>query len=487
MNSIYPFGKAPLVILILAILSGAFLLVLDIKHGKEPVPDLVLATQARNHKPAYDKAIAEFEAMKAKEGKNVKIKLQLVQKEALQSRLQSALQTGSPAPDLVELLEGTIGFFTRGPIENVGFVDLTDRLKEEGLYDKFVESRYGLWSSRGHIFGLPHDVHPVGLCYRRSVIEKLGIDVTKLKTWDDFVKMGEKVSKVKGSDGNRLHFPLEMQTSNTVALGILAFQRGTGYFDKMGNVTIDSKEWLETVIWFVHQVSEKNPNRVGYDPGEGQNLYAALQDGLVLFFFTPDWRTASFQQDIPQLKGDLGLIPLPAWEPGGCRTSTWGGTGLAITKQSKNQELAWEFAKFLYCKKEDLAARFSDTNLLPPFKDAWTLPEFKQKSEFYGGQSIGEFFIDIADETPANNASPYTKLATDRTLDAVQTALHFYDENYGKMPTEQLEAELRTLTEKLLKEKADYVRAAIKRNVFLSADAEAAAASVPEQKGDDAK
>lgn len=458
MHSLYPYGKAPLIILIIALITGAILVGLRIQQSREREPDLTLATQAKNHEPAYRKAIAEFEELHP----GVKIQLQICQKEAIQDRLQSALQTGSQAPDMVELLEGTIGFFTRGRLENVGFVDLTDRLKEEGLYDQFVQSRFALWSSRGHIFALPHDVHPVGLCYHRDIIAKLGIDVTKLKTWDDFIAMGKEVAKVKDADGQRTNYPLEMQINNNTALQILSAQRGADCFDAQGNVTMDSEEMFETIIWYAHQTV--GPERIGYDPGDGQNLYRALQDGLVLFFFTPDWRTASFQQDLPNLKGKLGLIPMPVWEEGGLTSSTWGGTGLAITKQCKNQELAWEFAKFLYCKKEDLARRFSDTNILPPFKDAWTAEEFKAPSEFYGGQSLGQFFIGIADGTPPRNASPYTTLANDRILDVLLFARDYVERH----PDD--EEGLRRETKRVLKEKADYVREKAARNVFLAED-----------------
>lgn len=457
MRITYPYGKAPLVILIFALLSGAVLLGVKIVQSQKRTPDLVLVTQARNHEKAYLEAIKEFE----EQNPGVKIGLQIVQKEAIQSRLQSALQTESPAPDMVELLEGTIGFFTRGLIKNVGFVDITDRLKEEGLYDKIVKSRFSLWQSRGHIFALPHDVHPVGLCYCRDTVEKLGIDVEKLKTWDDFVAMGKEIAKIKDANGIRKHYPLEMQINNTTALIILSIQNGAQLFDEQGNVTMDSPKMLETVVWYAKQTT--GDDRIGYDPGDGQNLYRALQDGLVLFFFTPDWRSCSFQQDLPAEKGNLGLIPLPVWEEGGRNSSTWGGTGLAITKQCKNQDLAWKFAKFLYCKSDDLARRFTSTNILPPFKEAWTAPEFKEKNEFYGGQSIGEFYISIADNTPPKHASPYSTQAENRILDVLSFA-----RAYREAHPDDDEGLVRE-TEKLLKEKADYIRQLIARNKFLAA------------------
>ena len=112
-------------------------------------------------------------------------------------------------------------------------------------------------------------------------------------------------------------------------------------------------------------------------------------DGLVLFQWTPDWRSWVFEDEVPSLKGKMALMPLPAWKPGGRRTSVWGGTGLMIMKATKNPELAWELAKFLYFDTPELGKRFQATNILPVLKDAWNLPEFDRPNPYWSNQPIG--------------------------------------------------------------------------------------------------
>ena len=303
MRNIYPFGKAPFVILIIAIVSGIVFLWMRLGEKKDR-PDLILAIQAEIHVKPYQKAIDQFN----KEN-NCNIVLQRVQKEVLMSRLQSAMQTGCDVPDLVEMLEGTIGYFTRGPLENVGFVDLTERLKEDGFMDsaKMVQTRYALWSSRGHIFALPHDVHPSCLCYRVDLIKELGIDVTKLKTWDDFVKKGREIT-VPGK-----RYMIDMSDNNMVSLIILLTQRGFDLFDADGRVAFDKPEVAELIAWFVRQTTPNTKTRIAFPAGDGQNFYQAMNEGLDLFFFTPDWRTAQFMLDNPRQKGNLALMPMPIW------------------------------------------------------------------------------------------------------------------------------------------------------------------------------
>jgi arabinosaccharide transport system substrate-binding protein len=447
----YPYGKAALLILLLAIGTGVVHVALSMR-GKAEKPDLVMAIFAPNHEEAYRAVLGDFE-----EQHGVRVQLQLVSQRALQSRLQSALLTGADVPDVVELLGGSMGYFSRGPLEDVGFVDLTDRLHEEGLFTRMVESRYSLWSSRGRIFAMPHDVHPVSLCYRRDLIAELGIDVDALKTWGDFVAMGQRVVQDLDGDGNPDRYALDTPLSSDWAIQILLLQRGGQLFDAQGRVAFDSDVMAETIEWYVRQTA--GAARIGYEAGWGQSLAKAMNDGLVLFFFCPDWRTRQFEMDLPHLKGKLALMPLPAWELGGRRTSTWGGTGLAITKASKRPDLAWELAKFLYLSEHDLNERFRATNIVPPLKDAWNMPAFDEPREFFGGQAIGRLFADLAPETPPSYVSPYSKLAQTKITEVYLGAADYYGRSGGE--------ELKTYISQALKTRAAYVRKVIARNAFL--------------------
>jgi len=155
-------------------------------------------------------------------------------------------------------------------------------------------------------------------------------------------------------------------------------------------------------------------------------------------------------------------MPLPAWEPGGRRTSSWGGTGLAITKASKQPELAWKLAKFLYLKEEDLGKRFRGMNIVPPLKKAWDMPAFDEPREFYGGQAIGRLFAELALRTPPSYVSPYSRLAETKVSDVYIRAVAHYRKNGD----DGLEA----FIQEALVEAADYVRTVLGRNVFLSND-----------------
>lgn len=414
----FPYGRAPFWLLVLAVASTALVVVTQRRVAAER-PDLVMAVFAPPQFEAYQKALPAFERQHG-----VDVSIQLVTQRALETRLQKAMLAGTDVPDLVELLEGGLAFFTQGPLKDVGFLDLTERVERERLRERMVESRFSLWSSRGRVFALPHDVHPVMLLYRADLVEALGIDVERLETWEDFAAAGRTVTRDGDGDGVIDRYMIDMPASGAFALTILLLQRGVGTFDERGQIAFNTPITVDTIVWYVRQYY--GPHRIAYEAGWGQSLMKALSDGLVLFMFAPDWRSYTTELDLPNLKGKLKLMPLPAWEKGGRRTSVWGGSGLAISRRCARPELAWELAKHLYLDPAELGARFADTNILPPLKDAWDLPEFQRPDPYYSGQPIGALYAALAPSTPPVWATPYKRVAEGKLSEVFLRAAEYY-------------------------------------------------------------
>jgi arabinosaccharide transport system substrate-binding protein len=461
----FPYGKAPLAILCLMLISGAILFAVNVTESVQRKPDLMMVTFAKEHADAYKPAIAKFER-----DNNVKIQIQVVDKNVVNSRLQAAFQAGADVPDMVEILTGTMGTFTRGPLDDVGFLDLTERVKEAHLDQRLVQSRFRIWSSRGHIFALPHDVHPTGLIYLRDRVEELGIDVNKLTTWDEFTRIGREITRDLDGDGVPDRYMIDLPPDGSDALRLLLLQRGVGLFNEKEEVTFDDERSVDVVCWYVRQIQGKN--RISVTCGWGQTLSRAMIDGRCLFYMCPDWRTMQIQADIPSLAGKLAVMPLPAWEKGGIRTSTWGGTGLAITKQCKNPDLAWKLAMYLYYDADQLGPRFAATNILPPLKEAWSRPEFDQPKPFFSNQKLGRIYSALAPDVPAEVVTAHTSSTTAKLSEAFTNTSLYYQE-HG-------EDGLRDFARSELKRCADRAREIVRRNRFLN---EPPAASRTESSG----
>ena len=450
----FPYGKAPFWLLMFALAS--FVGLVSTRYGKaQQKPDLVLALSAPNHVAAYRIVEEEFEK---KHGVNVA--LQLVNARALTTRLQNAMLAGTEVPDLAELPADAMRYFGRGPLKDIGFVDLTDRLASEGYRERLVEARLSLWTTRGRVFALPHDVHPIMLAYRADVVESLGIDVETLKTWDDFVAAGQRVTKDLDGDGTTDRFMIDLPSGGGHGFSIVMLQRGIGLFDEKMNITFNQPLMVDTLLWYVHQ--NYGPNRIAYDCGWGQPLAKAMADGFVLFYLTPDWRAHLFEMESPKVGGTMKLMPLPAWQPGGRRTSVWGGSGLAITKGGRNPDLAWQFAKELYFKRSEFGKRFLETSIIPALKDAWDLPEFSQASPYYSGQRVGSLYASLAGEVPPLWMNPYTIIAENKINEVILRVVEQFKQNGDTGLAEFAQSELDGAEA--------YMKRQMARNVFAQQD-----------------
>ncbi len=443
----FPFGKAALALFAFALASGAYLFATP---PPKTAANLTMWTFAKPHYEAYLKALPEFE--KAHPG--TKVDIQLVANTGLAQRLQSAFQADLDVPDMCEIEISSAGTFFRGPLNHIGFADITDRVNKDGLLDKMVAARFTPYTSRGRIFGLPHDVHPVMLAYNREIMEKEGVDVSKIVTWDDFIKVGQKLTIPDK------RYMIEMSDGGSDQIEVALFQRGGGYFDANGNLTMDNEIAVDTMKWYVPLVAEKSKTKIANNLSSsyGSVIAKGVEDGYFVCLVAPDWRTKGMETDIGKMAGKMALMPLPRVTADGAPTSTWGGTMLGITRHSTHKDLAWEFAKFLYLNEKDLAGRFEATNIIPPVKSAWNEPAFDTKRPYWSNQALGRQYANLAPSVPFQYTSPFIGTAKGKFGEALVASVQYYKANGDQGFDEFVRA--------TLKNRADDVRKQIARNPF---------------------
>jgi arabinosaccharide transport system substrate-binding protein len=479
----FPFGLAPFLILVLTGVSGLYLLAGDLLAPKGPEASAIhLWTFARQHWEAYEKARAAFEAAHP----GVKADIQLVHGDAVTNRLRAALWADLDVPDAVEVEISRAGSFFRGPVDDVGFVDLTERLSRPDptdpngrpLIDRIVRSRLAPYTNRGRIFGLPHDVHPVMLAYRADLFQQFGIDPNKLATWDDFIREGRRIAVRDGRRGSVKAEPtylINLSLSECHSIETVLFQRDgeltgpdgrpvpAGYFDANGQVIMDNEAAVATLKWYTPLVA--GPGRIAADPGmSGPSFARAVLDGYTLSWMCPDWFSWAMEKDLPQLAGKLRLMPLPAFRAGGRRTSTWGGTMIGITRKCPDKELAWKLVLHMYTNAEDLGRRFGDLNILPPFKDAWRQGAFHEPRAYWGNQRIGTEYIRLAEQVPPQYSSPFLQLAKSKMGEVVSACATWYSARGADGGPD--EAALDRFVRTRLKQAGDEIRRQMKRNPF---------------------
>ena len=397
------------------------------------------------------------------------VEMKLLSYNALERRMLSSFYTGTPSADLIEVERKIAGNAFKGPLEQVGFVDLTDRLEREGLLSEINTPSFGPWTSRGRIFGLPHDVHPVMLGYRADLVEAAGIDMSGIETWDDFIRVLKPLQKDLDGDGVLDRFLINMWPNNADHLEVLILQAGGAFFDDADRCVIASEinaEVLATIAWWC----------VGPDPvaADAPNFSLAgnqkKADGYVVSSLFPDWMCDIWRNEIPSLSGKMKMMPIPAWRKGGLRTSVWGGTMIGIPRAAvegpggeREFERLWNFAKHLYLSKELAGALWRSGSIITPVRAHWSDPVYDEPQAYFSGQATGRMYIEHAPSIPARSSSAYNTIAMQRT----QTAL----ENLAKEVARD-----RSMTREMVRARAAellaiaqrYVEGQIERNVFLS-------------------
>lgn len=454
----------PLVILAIAVCSSIVL-------ALWPSPKregLVFWTFAPHHTRMYEPVIEQWnQDVSPDTPDHQPVVLSTISTGALTQRTQAGFWAQTPTADLIEVERPMIGRFVAGPIEEVGFHDLTDRIRAEGIDQRLVATSFTPWTSRGRIFGLPHDVHPVLMCYRADLVEAAGIDVNEIETWDDFERLMRPLIADLNGDGKDDRYLLGLWYTGQDDLEVLLLQAGGGTFDAQGRSLIASEENAKVLARVVSWCLD-GPGRIAIDAPEFSASGNQLKlDGQVIAALMPDWLAGVWINSMPALGGKLKLMPLPAWEPGGRRTSVRGGTMIAIPKTTEDFEAAWTFAKELYYAPDMARELFVSNHIISPVVDFWDEPYYAQRSDYFSGQQSGLAFIAEARNIPPRSSSPFHTIALQRILDTATRLA-----NYAKANNITDADALIPEAQRMLQATESLMLQEMQRNVFIAGDSD---------------
>jgi lactose/L-arabinose transport system substrate-binding protein len=338
--------------------------------------------------------------------------------------------TGAALPDLCEIEIGSVGRYFRPGVDQVGFVPLNDFLERDHLIDKIVPSRFAPWSKRDPrtgqlvIFGIPHDVHPVTLTYRKDLFDQAGIDPSTATTWPEFQDLCLKYMVYQKSHGHGDRAAMEIPSSNPDMLVNMLRQRHVNLVDAANHQHFDDPLVADTLAFYATLVA--GPRRIGADarPGTAGFVFD-LAEGSVAAAITSDWRIADIAKyALPELDGKLRMMPLPRFDPArDAPTSSWGGTMIGIPRRqhgpatdpqaTQRENAAWQLLKYLYFSPQGLDAQRQVTGILPAIRSDWAAKPTDTDPivRLFGGQPIRKLYIKLADQIPEQYVTPYSATA----------------------------------------------------------------------------
>jgi multiple sugar transport system substrate-binding protein len=302
------------------------------------------------------------------------------------TKLQNAITAGSGAPDVAQVEYYAIPQFALSDslvdLSSYGFADLED------------DYSAGPWSSvafDGKVYGLPQDSGPMAMFYNKTVFDKYGIEVPT--TYDEYIAAAQKLHTAD---------PNAYITNDTGDAGFttsMIWQAGGQPFTASGtDVSINlqddgSKKWADE--W--NQLVEGK--LVSTVPGWSDEWYKALGDGTIATLLTGAWMPGVLESSVPQASGDWRVAPMPTYD-GTPVTAENGGGGQVVLKQSKNQDLAAGFLKWLNSDPESIKV-FLESGGFPSTTADLESPDFlAQTPEYFGGQAINETLVDASKNVP---------------------------------------------------------------------------------------
>jgi len=388
----FPPGKFVALMLLISGLSGAMIL------RRPPAP------HARQTLWVFDgeeaDTLADPAVRQAQNREGVRdVDVQLLTLRGLDLRLLSLLlATRDPArlPSVVEIEIGSIGKYLRPPLPDIGLLPLNDFLDRTGLRSQFLPARLSPWTKNGIIFGLPLDVHPVSLTYRRDLCEQAGIDLDACDTWAQLREAALRYQQFWSDHGQPGRRFLQAQTTQADMLRVLLLQQHLNMVDASGALHLNDPRTARTLAFYARLALEVGVNT----PPREATACRDLADGTVCAALTPDWRIATIKAFAPDLAGKLRMRPLPRFESSDAPTATWGGTMVGIPRDTPDLPRALELLKFIATDPTVLAARLQRTSVIPPLPALWRQTAIDQPDPFFGGESINAMYIGLAAQAP---------------------------------------------------------------------------------------
>lgn len=433
----FPPGKPLLLVIAFALIGGVTLLVRP--TSIRPVGDQQVWVFDESHARTYQTPSATQPALldlyQQATGRHVEV--QLTASRALDARLLSLTLSdahGKQVPDLVEIEIGSVGKYFRSSPEHNGLLPLDGFLAAEpDIAGQILPARQAMWTSGGTIFGIPHDVHPVSITYRKDLFEQAGIDLSQCSTWNIFRTACLRYQAFYAARGEDRR-AIQLARWNASDLMIMLQQQRLELIDSSNHLHLTDPRVARTVAFYAGLVA--GPDAIAAAVTPSSTLYVQdLADGHSAALFTPDWRIAYLRTN-PALIGKLAMMPLPRFEPSDAPTASWGGTMVAIPKNTANPQAAWELLKFLQLSPQAMTARASHTTILPAIRSAWNDPAWQTPDPLFAGQPIGTLYIELARQLPAQHANPYNLLVA-QTLAGVLSSVEL---QVGKLSPAELEA-----------------------------------------------
>ncbi|MCR5303096.1 MAG: ABC transporter substrate-binding protein [Lachnospiraceae bacterium] len=318
----------------------------------------------------------------------------------LHNNLMISLQTGTGAPDIVDIEISMYANFITGDEASIPLVPLNDVIEPDK--ENLIMGRFDNYANHGNYYGVDYHVGATCLMYNKEIFEQAGVDINSIKTWDDFKKAGKTIREKTGK------YIMACETTEHWTYYPLITEKKSDFFDPAtGEVTLDNQANIDTLQWLLDGLNDDIFCEMPGGFCHSEEWYAYMNEGNVASIGVPLWYLNRFTDYMPDLKGKMAVRTLPVWEEGGANSAGLGGTGTSVTNQAKDVQLAKDFLYFSKISREGAIRTWTELGFDPIRKDVYDDPEMTAPNRFtdYFGDDVYQVMNDTAGAISALSTS----------------------------------------------------------------------------------
>ncbi|WP_229401090.1 ABC transporter substrate-binding protein [Micromonospora okii] len=301
-------------------------------------------------------------------------------------KLTQWLAAGKGAGDVVAIEEGLLVEYKANP---QNFVNLLDHGAAD-LRGNFLDWKWeqGLTADGKQLIGLGTDVGGMAMCYRKDLFAKAGLPterdaVSKLwPTWRDYIATGE---RFKAADTGASFLDSATNIFNTILLQTAGNAQGYHYYDTGDNLVVESNPAVKQAWDTTMDILDSGLS--GRYGSWSEEWVSAFKQAKFATIACPAWMTGVIEGNAgPAAKGRWDIAQVPG------NGGNWGGSFLAVPKQSRHRAEAIELAKFLTSAKGQIGA-FEAKGPLPSNPQALDDPAIADsKNPYFSDAPVGKIF-----------------------------------------------------------------------------------------------
>jgi ABC-type glycerol-3-phosphate transport system substrate-binding protein len=315
----------------------------------------------------------------------VQVEITEIGSSSLIEKLDQAVQDKSELPDLICIQDENTNLLLE-KYKNI--LEETDGTLKKDNYPGYKLNNLTIDNK---LYGIPLTGEPALMLYRTDIAKDADLKVETIKTWTDYIGSSKKLT-----DKKKL---LWLQKEPEVFYKMLVNQLGGNF------VSSDNKLQLNTIDKIKAAELIKKLYSEGIIQGSGNDkvLESNVKKGTAVSFIVSPKDLKNILSAAPELKENLLVKNIPAFEEGGNEAISLGGENLVILKGSKNKKVALDFAVFAAEDRQTLKDLMTTLGVTPAYLGYYDETWYKENDWRFYARLLKEVY-------PFNFTKEYAKV-----------------------------------------------------------------------------